>query len=243
MDGNTLKKISPDGRLEWAQTYNIPYLHALAAADDGGFVIMSMGNNNWPELYETIMKISPSGTVQWEKTFNGLIRAWGGDATQASDGGFLMLTGTTSPEAIDGNGVHDEGRMYLVKLDASGNTQWGSGPERFAGGLYSLKLGRLVSYNSAADGDISGSGFTATTAWTSLRSKSRPEAPSSRRMFITWPWLLGAGGLHPGIDCGFLIAFPAVSSTKPFQLSDIGELQWSRTISELTSFMSMSHRR
>lgn len=237
--GNTLKKISPDGRLEWSQTYNIPYLHALAAADDGGFVIVCLGNSDWPECYTTIMKISPSGAMQWEKTFNGLIRAWGGDAVQAPDGGFLLLTGTTSPEAINGDGVHDEGRMYFVKLDTSGNTQWDRvqsvSPEIYIG----WHMDDWHHIIRAADGGYIGIGLhgDAREAQDLIAVKVTSGGDVVSKNVYNMA-ISSLGDAIPGVDGGCLISVPAGSTTKLIKLGDGGELQWSRTISELTSFLS-----
>jgi len=85
---------------------------------DGGYIIAgetySSGNGGW-DIY--LIKTDASGNATWEKTFGGIYDDYAESVRQTTDGGYILGGTTTSI----GAGGED---FYLVKTDASGNTEW-----------------------------------------------------------------------------------------------------------------------
>lgn len=116
-----LIKVDANGRELWSQTYGGPQrdrLFAVRQAPDGGFIIAGItysfgegGRNAY------VVKTDKNGALQWQRTFgqNGDDVAHSVDTTK--DGGYLV-TGYTSSFGAEGYDA------YLVKLDASGETEW-----------------------------------------------------------------------------------------------------------------------
>jgi hypothetical protein len=63
------------------------------------------------------MKADGMGIMQWSKSFGGPGGEYGADVEQTTDGGYVIVGGTTS------KGAGDED-IWLIKTDSQGNMQW-----------------------------------------------------------------------------------------------------------------------
>jgi hypothetical protein len=93
---------------------------------DGGYILGGASKNTFSDAYDMyLIKIDRFAKLEWEKTYGGT----GSDACfsviQTGDGGYILGGESNS----FGNDPHDYD-MYLVKIDAAGNTEW----ERTYGG-------------------------------------------------------------------------------------------------------------
>ena len=122
--GNTdayLLKVDSLGEIRFHKTFggiNIDQAYSIQQTTDSGLVMAgytnSFGNGGY-DMY--INKTDASGNIIWTKTYGGANWDFAYSIRQTSDGGYIVAGGTTSY----GNGNED---MYLVKLNASGDTTW-----------------------------------------------------------------------------------------------------------------------
>ena len=161
-----LVKTDSAGNIEWNKTYvgaGNDLVHSLVRAPDGGYVLAGTLNIVMPfsaessdsEVVETgtfesveeradgtkgdvwLIKTNSSGAMLWNRTYGG---AWNDEASSLiamSDGGYAMAGSTDSSwYATD---------LWLIKTDASGNTQWN---QTFGG----AKVDRGVDLLETSDG-------------------------------------------------------------------------------------------
>lgn len=119
-----LIKTDENGTKSWAKTYGFDSYDEEAGevqqTYDGGYILVgTTGGGSNRNVY--VVKTDGSGNTQWykEKGF-GDSNETGSSVQQTSDGGYI-LTGRTNQ--YDGGYIID-GDIWLVKLDASGNTVW-----------------------------------------------------------------------------------------------------------------------
>jgi hypothetical protein len=117
--------------IEWQKTLGgIGITHVGSAVqqttDDGyiiaGYTLRGAAGN---DVY--LIKTGPNGIMQWQKSFGGNGNDSGSSVQQTSDGGYIIVGGTSSI----GAGGSD---AYLIKTDPNGTMQWqktfgGSGNE------------------------------------------------------------------------------------------------------------------
>ena len=123
----------------WNKTYGGPkdqVAYALVQTSDGGYALAgwtdSFGigvNNAW------LVKTDQNGNVLWNKTYGGTGSNQAYSMVQTSDGGYAL--------AGYSNSYGPFGSFWLVKTDASGNTEWNktygaSVEEAFYATAYSL---------------------------------------------------------------------------------------------------------
>lgn len=117
-----LVKTDPAGNMQWSRTYGgslSDQARCVVQAGDGGYAMVgytySFGVGGY-DFY--LVKTDPSGNVQWSKTYGGTSYDWAFSMVRTCDGGYAMAGYTSS----FGLGDYD---MWLVKVDGSGNVQWG----------------------------------------------------------------------------------------------------------------------
>jgi hypothetical protein len=116
-----LVKTDSDGKQQWNLTYgktgsDIGY--AIISTSDGGYAVAGSTNSFGAGNSDMwLVKSDASGNMLWNKTYGGAGCDVATSITQLRDGGYL-LAGYTNSSGADGYDI------YLVKTNASGNTQW-----------------------------------------------------------------------------------------------------------------------
>jgi hypothetical protein len=223
-------KLDGSGTIQWTTTVggagdDIAY--SIVQTADGGFTAagytLSFGAGTY-DIY--IAKLDANGTLQWNKTVGGI----GGDQAKfiirTTDGGFAAAGHTASYGA---GGID----MYLVKLDASGTTQWSSSVGGTANdyGLCAIQT---------ADGGYILTGYTAGSFGAGASDMFIAKFNSSG----TLQWSRTVGGTGSEIAWSIMQntdgSYVAAGGTGSFgtgaldayivKLSTSGSLQWSRTV-------------
>lgn len=100
------------GITQWAKTYSgssNDYAQSIQQTTDGGY-IMGGWSQSFSGYHSTVLRLDAVGDTLWTKIFDGGGGAsWGYDVRQTADGGFIFLS----------TAYQD---MYLVKMDANGNS-------------------------------------------------------------------------------------------------------------------------
>lgn len=99
------------------------YFSKIRPTSDGGFIAVGVTNSfgAGPLGVEDawVVKLDSSGYVEWEKTFGGYWypeRAY--DIEQSSDGGYIMVAGTSSFTSNHSYG------LWILKLNSYGDIEW-----------------------------------------------------------------------------------------------------------------------
>ena len=115
-----LIKTDASGNESWHQTFGGSGNNSgmsVQQTSDGGYIILgntsSYGGGS--EVY--LIKTDTRGVSQWTQTFGGSETDLCSNVQQTSDGGYIIIGGTTS----FGNANYD---VYLIKTDASGDSLW-----------------------------------------------------------------------------------------------------------------------
>ena len=116
-----LVKTGANGNKQWEKTFGGAKSdegHFVQQTTDGGYIIIGSTNSTGAGGMDVYMiKTGAGGSKQWERTFGGAKSDEGYSVRQTIDGGYIIAGATAS----SGAGNND---VYLVKTDASGNTQW-----------------------------------------------------------------------------------------------------------------------
>jgi predicted secreted protein len=121
-------KLDSNGNIQWQKTYGGPghdWAYDVEETQDGGYIVGggtgSFGAGGW-DMW--ILKLDSHGNVQWQKTYggrgvgiDGLNVEYVHDLAKTSDGGYIVVGGTTSYGAGDRD-------IWVLKLDSQGNVQW-----------------------------------------------------------------------------------------------------------------------
>jgi predicted secreted protein len=142
------------GDLQLNKTFGGPnndVANDVVQTTDGGYALVGTtfsfgagGSNIW------LIKLDSNGNMQWNSTLGGVNNESGWGITQTSDGGYA-LTGFTNSYGAGGDD------LWLVKTDASGNSQWnltfgGLVEDRGYAVIQSLDGGYVVSGASSSFG-------------------------------------------------------------------------------------------
>jgi len=116
-----LIKTDANGNLQWAKTYGGGGFEGdtyVQQTSDGGYIITTGSTSFGVGGYDVLLiKTDANGNLQWAKTYGGGGNEGAIYVQQTSDGGYILLGGTTS----FGAGSYD---LLLIKTDANGNLQW-----------------------------------------------------------------------------------------------------------------------
>ena len=112
-------KLDGNGTLQWSKTVGgtqFDNAQSIIQTTDGGFAVAGYTESFGAGGYDMyIVKLNASGTLQWSRTIGGAYLDGGNFIIQTTDGGYVVAGRTSS----FGAGGDD---MYVVKIDASGNT-------------------------------------------------------------------------------------------------------------------------
>jgi hypothetical protein len=100
-------KLDSNGNIQWQKTYGGPgqdLAYDVEETQDGGYIVGggtgSFGAGGW-DMW--ILKLDSHGNVQWQKTYggwgvgiDGLNAEYVDNLLQTSDGGYIVVGGTTS---------------------------------------------------------------------------------------------------------------------------------------------------
>ncbi len=108
----------------WSRTYGGTvgdWADAAGAAQqtsDGGYIVVgettSFGSGDF-DIW--LLKLNADGNVVWQKTYGTTGTDYSSSVQQTSDGGYIVVGGTTSFGVV----MHN---IWLLKLDADGNVVW-----------------------------------------------------------------------------------------------------------------------
>ncbi|MCX6291808.1 MAG: hypothetical protein NT126_08595, partial [Bacteroidetes bacterium] len=163
-------KVDQQFNILWYQLYGLSNFYERAEAikqcPDHGFIVAGFKSGVFSDNLATIdiwvIKTDSAGNMEWERTFAGSGRDEGVAVDVTPDGGYIVAGNTGSSDGI-GTGNHggysDE---IIIKLDASGNTQWtkiygGSSYDRVSS-IESLPGGGFIvgATSGSTDGDLAG---------------------------------------------------------------------------------------
>lgn len=88
-----------------------------SASDDGDVTGLHGMTDAW------IVKLTANGAIQWQKALGGSKDEVVKSIIQTSDGGYLALGNTNSPDG-DFSGYHASYDGFVVKLNAMGDVEW-----------------------------------------------------------------------------------------------------------------------
>ncbi|GEP52602.1 hypothetical protein FNO01nite_32740 [Flavobacterium noncentrifugens] len=138
------------------QTADGGYIMAGNTTSNDGDVSGNHGNGDaW------VVKLNASNEIEWQKTLGGSLYDYAQSMQQTADGGYIVAGYTESHDG-DATGNHGGDDAWIVKLDATGTTQW----LKLLGGLDSDRAfaiqqttdgGYVVAgYTYSNEGDVSG---------------------------------------------------------------------------------------
>jgi hypothetical protein len=113
-----LVKTDSLGDTLWTRTFGGPgeeYALSVQQTGDGGYIIA--GTVEYTVADILVIKTDSMGDTLWTRTYGGPIGETASSIRQTHDGGYIIAGMTSSFGAINGD-------MYLVRIDAQGDTLW-----------------------------------------------------------------------------------------------------------------------
>ena len=146
--------------------WDIPY--SLEITNDGGYIVLGSSESLDGEVYGNhgskdlwVVKFNSEFDTIWTKCLGGSEREWADNIVQTQDSGYILCADTYSTDG-DVHGNHGETDVWLVKLDAQGDTLW----TRCYGGSASDWSNRIITLEDSGylvcggvrsnDGDVHG---------------------------------------------------------------------------------------
>lgn len=121
-------KTAADGTVQWSDYWGKQEedgaLAVIQTADDGYVVAgytYHFGSNDLGGADGFVVKYNASGLVQWEHNYGGSGHDFIYDIRQNSDGSYIFVGSTKSPEI---SGYHGGSDLWIAKIDATGNELW-----------------------------------------------------------------------------------------------------------------------
>ena len=168
-----LVKIDTAGNVLWEKTYGGTggeRPSTVHMTTDGGYIVSGfttssdgdVQSNQFPGFLPIawFLKVDSAGNIEWERTIGGSLFDTGSDAWQTSDGGYVLLSSSTSSDG-DATCTHGSGDIHVMKVDASGNMEWsqcygGTGNDAARSIRQMPDLGYIISgATGSTDGDVS----------------------------------------------------------------------------------------
>jgi len=127
-------KLDELGYMVWEKNYGGSLLdraHSIQQTTDGGYIVAGQSSSNDIDIQENngqsdywIVKLDQIGNLQWENNFGGSSGDFANSIQQTVDGGYVV-TGSSYSNDGDVGGNYDRQDFWIIKLDGSGNLQWG----------------------------------------------------------------------------------------------------------------------
>ncbi|MNK15916.1 hypothetical protein D3C87_340710 [compost metagenome] len=132
-----LVKIDNIGTIEWQKNYGTVGEDAffdIKVTNDGGFIMTNGTSDDETYVYGSkITKLDAQGNIEWTNSYGGGAFTFSHliNIIQTADGGYIS-TGWTSAEESETTPTHEifpgfndpNGRLWVLKMDASGVFQW-----------------------------------------------------------------------------------------------------------------------
>lgn len=166
--GGTLKDGFTSGNVQQDQvdvTTDGGYIFAGFSYSDDGDVFGHHGLSSTTDCW--VVKLDSLGGIDWQRSLGGTGDELGYSVRQTSDGGYIVVSSTTSDDG-DVTGVHYDSTgtqvadLWVVKLDAQGNIVW---ERAYGGSEFDLGYSVIETYDGnflivgrtrSDDGDVSG---------------------------------------------------------------------------------------
>lgn len=211
-----LVKTDSNGDTLWTSTWGgsgDDMAHSVWQNFDGGYIVAGYtGPSGSPDHDFYLIRTDASGDTIWSRTFGGSGDQQAYSVQQTLDSGFIVSGYTTSYGAT-------EGAAYLVKTDASGDTQWTR--------MYGAALG--------ADGEAieqtADSGYIVTGYLSGNVYLVKTDASGDS----VWSRTYGASGNARGfsvqqtLDGGYIVAGATSGNVYLVKTNASGDTQWTRT--------------
>ena len=127
-------KLDASGNTIWQKRfYGVENAEAssIQQTSDGGYIVAGRTGryerNSWGDfsiVYNAwVVKLNARGNIVWQKNFGGSREDSANSIQQTKDGGYIFA-GMTSSADGDVTGNHEDGDIWVVKLNASGGIVW-----------------------------------------------------------------------------------------------------------------------
>jgi uncharacterized delta-60 repeat protein len=250
-------KISSTGSLQWQKALggtNNDYAQSILPTADGGYIMAGyttstdgdvIGNHGSKDVW--IVKLNSTGTLLWQKTLGGTGDDYGRNIQSTSDGGFIIVGDTNSPNG-DITVYQGDADAWVVKLSSTGSLQWqknlGGTDYDIANSIQPTPDGGYIitGYTISTDGDVIGNHGNV-DAWVVKLSSTGS---------LQWQKALGgtnidyAHGIQPTPDGGYIMVGITYSTDGDVtvnhggydawvvKLSSTGNLQWQKCLGGTT---------
>jgi len=183
-------KLDGSGALQWSRTMggsNFDYAYSLIPTSAGGYAAAGWTYSFGAGLSDMyVVTLDGGGTFQWGKTLGGVSDDGAYCIIQTTDGGYAVAGGTNT----FATGSNDD--MYIVKLDATGNTCGNSSsPSSISGsggtlGTPASSVATPTPTVTAPTPTIGTGGMLATICVIGIRPISN-EIPNSYQLYQNYP--------------------------------------------------------
>ncbi|HUM47035.1 MAG TPA: hypothetical protein PLD84_08905, partial [Chitinophagales bacterium] len=157
-------KLDANGDSVWNKCYDLSIGYSAVAVNtcsDGGYIITGSYDTI---LYSqksniAILKIDSEGNEEWHRSFGGDSMDQAVDVVPTLDGGFIFVGTTWSYDGSIPN-YHDQGDVWVIKMDSSGYLMWQQayGGSGFDEGISIIETAPnkflVVAHTQSQDGDI-----------------------------------------------------------------------------------------
>jgi hypothetical protein len=112
-------KLDPSGNVLWQKTYgdsDSQGAWSIVETSDGGYAVAGYSISNIKPFDSWVIRLDPDGNVLWQKKYGDSDRQGAASIVETSDGGYAV--------AGDSYSIGEDRKIWVMKLDASGNILW-----------------------------------------------------------------------------------------------------------------------